>query len=86
MKSDMGAACSTYAGRGEGGVYGVLVGKSEGKRKLRRRLRWEDNIKMDLPEIGLGGLDWIGRPEDMDRWRAVVSAVTNCSLGSFWTC
>ena len=41
-------------GRGEGDLYGVLVGKSEGKRKLLRRLRWKDNIKMDFPEMGLG--------------------------------
>jgi hypothetical protein len=41
-------------------VYRVLVGKPEGKRKLRRfRRRWEDNIKMDLQEVGWGGMDWI---------------------------
>ena len=51
----MGAACSTYGRRGEGDVYGVLVGNSEVKRKLLRRLRWENNIKMNLPEIGFGG-------------------------------
>jgi len=46
---------------GEGrGVYRVLVGKPEGKRPLgRRRHRWEDNIKMDLQEVGRGGMDWI---------------------------
>jgi len=43
------------------GVYRVLVGKPEGKRTLGRpRLRWEDNIKMDLQEVGCGGMDWIG--------------------------
>jgi len=42
------------------GVYGVLVGKPEGKRPLgRRRRRWEGNIKMDLQEVGCGGMDWI---------------------------
>jgi hypothetical protein len=46
-------------GRGRG-VYRVLVGKSEGKRLLGRpRRRWEDNIKMDLQEVGCGGMDWI---------------------------
>jgi len=43
------------------GVYGVLVGKPEGRRPLGRpRRRWEDNIKMDLQEVGCGGMDWIG--------------------------
>jgi hypothetical protein len=60
MKNDMGVACSTYGGRGVGDVYGVLVGKSEGKRELLRRLRWEDNIKMVFQNRGIGGheLDW----------------------------
>jgi hypothetical protein len=59
-------------------VYKVLVGKPEGKRPLGRpRLRWEDGIRMDLWEIGLGGVDWIRLSQDRDRWRAVVSAVMN---------
>jgi len=50
----MGGACSTY---GENrGVYRVLVRKPEGKRP---RIRWEYNIKMDLQELGCGGVDWI---------------------------
>jgi hypothetical protein len=54
------------------------VGKLEGKRPLgRSRRRWEDGIRMDLREISLGGVDWIGRAQDRDRWRAVVSAVMN---------
>jgi hypothetical protein len=54
------------------------VGKPEGKRPLGRpRRRWEDGIRMDLREIGLGGVDWIRLSEDRDQWRAVVSAVTN---------
>jgi hypothetical protein len=58
-------------------VYKVLVGKPEGKRQLGRpRHRWEDGIRMDLREIGLGGVDWIRLAQDRDRWRAVVSAVT----------
>jgi hypothetical protein len=59
-------------------VYKVLVGKPEGKRPLGRpRRRWEDGIRMDLREIGLGCVDWIRLAQDRDRWRAVVSAVMN---------
>jgi hypothetical protein len=55
-------------------VYKVLVGKPEGKRPLRRpRHRWEDGIRIDLRETGLGGWGWIG-------WRAVVSAVMNLGV------
>jgi hypothetical protein len=58
------------------GVYRVLVGKSEGKRPLGRpRRRWEDNIRMDLQEVGCGRVDWIELAQDRDRWRALVSAV-----------
>jgi hypothetical protein len=54
------------------------VGKPEGKRPLGRpRRRWEDGIRMDLREIGLGGVDWILLAQDRNRWRAVVSAVMN---------
>jgi len=65
---------------GEGrGVYGVLVGKTEGKRPLGRpRRRWEDNIKMDLQEMGCWGMDWIRLSQHSDRWRAlVINAVIN---------
>jgi hypothetical protein len=58
------------------GVYRVLVGKPEGKRTLGRpRRRWEDNIKLDLREVGRGGMDWIDLAQDRDRWRARVNAV-----------
>jgi hypothetical protein len=60
------------------GVYRVLVGNVEGKRPLGRpRLRWEDNIKIDLQEMGCGGMDWIDLAQDWDRWRALVNAVMN---------
>jgi hypothetical protein len=62
----------------ERGVYRVLVGKPEGKRPMGRpRRRWEDNIRMDLQEVGCGGMDWIGLAQDVDRWRTVVNAVMN---------
>ena len=63
---------------GEGrGVYRVRVGKPKGKRSLGRpRRRWEDNIRMDLKEVGLGYEDWIGLAQDRDRWRTLVSAVS----------
>jgi hypothetical protein len=61
-------------------IYRVLVGKPEGKRPLERpRRRWEDGIRMDLSEIGCGGVEWIYLAQDRDRWRAVVNAVMNPS-------
>jgi len=61
-----------------GGVYRVLVGKPEGKRALGRpRRRWEDNIEMNLQEVGCGDMDWSELAHDRDRWRAVVNAVMN---------
>ena len=64
---------------GEGrAVYRVLVGKNAGKRPLwRPRRRWEDNIKMDLREVGGGCGDWLELIQDRDRWRALVSTVRN---------
>ena len=60
------------------GVHKVLVGKPEGKRPLRRpRRRWEDNIKMDLQEVGRDCEDRMELAEDRDRWRALVSTVMN---------
>jgi hypothetical protein len=76
---------------GEGrGVYRVVVGKPEGKRPLGRpRRRREDNIGMDLQEVGYGCEDWIGLAQNRDRWRALVSAVRNLRVpqntGNFLT-
>ena len=54
------------------------MGKPEGRRPLgRRRHRWEDNIKMDVQEVGCVGMDWIELAQDRDRWRALVNAVMN---------
>jgi hypothetical protein len=59
-------------------VYRLLVGNPEGKRPLGRpRLRWIDNIKMDLLEIALSVVDWIGLAQDRYRWRALVNSVMN---------
>ena len=60
------------------GVYRVLVGKPEGKSPLGRpRHIWEDNIKMDLQEVGWGRGDWMELAQDRDRWRALVGTVRN---------
>jgi len=70
----MGGACGAY---GEG-VYRFLVGKPEGKRPLGRpRRRWEDNIKMNLQEVGGVCENWMELAQDSDRWRALVSTVMN---------
>jgi hypothetical protein len=61
-------------------AYRMLVGKPEVKRPLgRTRSRWMDNIKMDLREIGWGGMDWIDLTQDKNQWSALVNTVKN-----FW--
>jgi hypothetical protein len=62
-------------------VYTLVVGKSERKRPLGRlRRRWMDNIKMDILEIGLNFVDWIGLAQDRYRWRALVNSVMNLQV------
>ena len=74
----MGWACSVH-GRGE--AYIGFCGKSEGKRPLGRPgRRWEDNIKMELQEVGYGVTDWFELAHDRDRWRALVSAAMNLRI------
>jgi len=59
-------------------VYRVLLGKPEGKKLLGRpEHRWEDNVKIDLQEVGCGDMDWIDLAQKRDRWRALVNAVMN---------
>jgi hypothetical protein len=72
----VGWTCGTH---GEGrGAYRVLVGRPEGKRPPGRpRNRWEDNIKMDLREIGIDGANWIRLAQDRVQWRAFVNMVMN---------
>jgi hypothetical protein len=75
----MGGACSAYGERR--GVYRVLARKPEGKRPLGRpRSKWEDNIKMDLEEVGYGSMDWFQLGQDRDRWQALVIAVMNLRI------
>jgi hypothetical protein len=62
-EDEMGGACGAH-----GGAYNILVGRTEGRRPLGRpRRRWENNMKMDLKEIGFGDVDWIHWAQDMDR-------------------
>jgi hypothetical protein len=59
-------------------AYNILIGRPEGKKPLGRlRRRWEDNIKMDLREIGLKGVDWMHMVQDKDQWQALVNTVMN---------
>ena len=77
----MGGACGAYGG----GVHRVLVEKPERKIPLGRpRRRWEDNIKMDLQEVGGGCGDWIELAQDWDRWRAPVGTMMNLRVPKMW--
>jgi hypothetical protein len=78
-EEEMGGTCGTHGGGR--GVYRVLVGRSEGKRLLGRpRRRWEDNINLDLREIGIDGANWIQLAQDRVRWRASVNTVINLRI------
>ena len=73
-----------------GGVYRIVVGKPERKRTLRRpSRRWEDNIRMDLQEVGCGGMDWIELTQERDRWRALMNTIMKLrvpyNVGNFLT-
>jgi hypothetical protein len=72
----MGRACSTNGEKKN--AYRILIAKPEGKRPQgRHKRRWEDNIKVDIREIGWGGMDWIDMAQDRDQWRALVNKVMN---------
>ena len=82
-KNEMGEAFSTHGERR--GVYGILVQKPEGKRPLGKpRCRWEDNIKMDLQEVGWGSMDWIELAQNIDRWAGNVCGRGEMHTGFWW--
>jgi hypothetical protein len=72
----MGGACGAY-GRGERCAQGVGVEAREKEPLGRPRRRWENNIKMDIQEVGGGEGDWMELAQDSDRWRALASTVKN---------
>jgi hypothetical protein len=75
----LGRACSRHESKKN--AYRILVGKPEGKRTLGTpRCRWEDNVKMDLKEIGWDGIDWVDLAQDRDQWRALVNATMNLQV------
>jgi hypothetical protein len=79
VEDEVGGTCGTHGGGR--GVYRVLVGRPEGKRTLGRpRLRWEDNIKLDLGEIGIDGTNWILLAQDRVQWQGFVSTVMNLQV------
>jgi hypothetical protein len=75
-EDEMDGVCSTHGEKRN--AYRILVGKPERKRPLGKpRHRWEDNIRMNVREIGWGGMDWIDLAQDRDQWRALVNTVMN---------
>jgi len=78
-KNEMGRECSAYVG--EERYKQGFGGETRGKEPLGRpRRRWEDNIKMDLQEVGCGGMDWIDLAQDRERWWALVNVVMNIQV------
>jgi hypothetical protein len=76
----IGGICYGFSNSSRG-VLRVLVGRPEGRRQLGiPRPKWDDNIKMDLQEVGCGGMDWIELAQDRHRWRALVNAVINLQV------
>ena len=66
-------------------AFKMLTGKPTGKRPLGRpRRRWEDNIRMDLEEIGINAGNWVDSAQDRDYWRALVNALLNLRLAKLW--
>jgi hypothetical protein len=79
QNNKMGGACGTYGGQ-KTCIHG-FGGETRGKRQLgRTRRRWENNIKMDLQEVGWGGMDWIDLTQDRESWRALVNAVRKLTI------
>jgi hypothetical protein len=78
-KKELGGECNTYGN--SRGVYRVLMEKTMGKRPLGRpKLRWNDNNKMDLQEVGCECMDWIDLSQDRDRWWALSKVVMNLRI------
>jgi hypothetical protein len=82
--------CQIIESKGNFFIYHVLMWNSEGKKSLgRSRRKWEDNVKIDLQEVGCGAIDWIKLAEDRERWRALLNAVMNLRVpyntGNFLT-
>jgi hypothetical protein len=76
MEDEIGRACSKSGEKRN--AYRILVGKPEGMRPLgRARHRWEDNIKMNVREIGWNGMDWINLAQDRDHWTVPVNTAMN---------
>jgi hypothetical protein len=78
-EDEMDRICSTHGEQRT--AYRMLVGKPKGKKPLGRpRCRWEDNIRMDLRELGWDGMDWIDLAQDGDHWRALVNMEMDLSV------
>jgi hypothetical protein len=77
----MGGACNTLGGGETRIEYNFSPGKPQGKRRRGRpRHRCEDGVRIDLREVGWGGVDWIHLAQDRDQWRALANTVINCRV------